>query len=125
MSVLITLANGSIGVVSNTRTNARATTCASRCTGSMDSVAAGLDEGLPLRPTEPGITWPAGPPHTFFMDRLTEAFRRELATFCAVAAREVASPCTIEDAMGTAWVAEAATLSAREGRPVRIDEVAR
>ena len=35
------------------------------------------------------------------------------------------SPCTIEDAMGTAWVAEAATLSATEGRPVRIDEVAR
>ena len=33
--------------------------------------------------------------------------------------------CTIEDAMGTAWIAEAATLSAREGRPVRIDEVAR
>ena len=59
------------------------------------------------------------------MDRLAEAFRRELATFCAVAAREQASPCTIEDAMGTAWVAEAATLSAREHRPVRIDEVAR
>ena len=35
------------------------------------------------------------------------------------------SPCTIEDAMGTAWIAEAATLSAHEGRPVRIDEVAR
>ena len=76
-------------------------------------------------PTQPGITWPAGPPHTFFMDRLTEAFRRELATFCAVAAGEVASPCTIEDAMGTAWIAEAATLSAKEHRPVRIDEVAR
>ena len=71
------------------------------------------------------LTWPAGPPHTFFMDRLTEAFRRELAAFCAVAAGEVASPCTIEDAMGTAWIAEAATLSAKEHRPVRIDEVAR
>ena len=42
-----------------------------------------------------------------------------------VAAGEQASPCTVEDAMGTAWVAEAATLSAREHRPVRIDEVAR
>ena len=124
-SVLITLANGSIGVVSNTRTNARGYDVRLEVHGVLDSVAAGLDEGLPLRPTEPGITWPAGPPHTFFMDRLTEAFRRELATFCAVAAREVASPCTIEDAMSTAWVAEAATLSAREGRPVRIDEVAR
>ena len=42
-----------------------------------------------------------------------------------LAAGEVASPCTIEDAMGTAWIAEAATLSAKERRPVRIDEVAR
>jgi myo-inositol 2-dehydrogenase / D-chiro-inositol 1-dehydrogenase len=59
------------------------------------------------------------------MDRLAEAFRREPATFCDVAAGTVASPCTVEDAMGTAWAAEAATLSARDGRPVRIAEVAR
>ena len=66
-----------------------ATTCASRCTGWRMPSRPGLDEGLPLRPTQPGISWPAGPPHSFFMDRLTEAFRRELATFCAVAAGEV------------------------------------
>ena len=123
--MLITLADGSIGVVSNSRTNARGYDVRLEVHGVNDAVAAGLDEGLPLRPTQPGISWPTGPPHTFFMDRLTEAFRRELTTFCAVAAGEVASPCTIEDAMGTAWVAEAATLSATEHRPVRIDEVAR
>ena len=88
--MLITLDDGSIGVVSNTRTNARGYDVRLEVHGVMDAVAAGLDEGLPLRPTQPGITWPAGPPHTFFMDRLTEAFRRELATFCAVAAGEVA-----------------------------------
>ena len=91
-SVLITLDDGAIGVVSNTRTNARGYDVRLEVHGVTDAVAAGLDEGLPLRPTQPGITWPAGPPHTFFMDRLTEAFRRELATFCAVAAGEVASP---------------------------------
>jgi myo-inositol 2-dehydrogenase / D-chiro-inositol 1-dehydrogenase len=125
VSVLITLADGSLGVVSNSRTNGRGYDVRLEVHGVEDAVAAGLDEGLPLRSAEPGVTWPAGPPHTFFMDRLTEAFRRELATFCAVAAGEVASPCTIEDAMGTAWIAEAATLSAKEHRPVRIDEVAR
>ena len=125
VSVLITLADGSIGVVSNTRTNARGYDVRLEVHGVKDAVAAGLDEGLPLRPTQPGISWPAGPPHSFFMDRLTTAFRNELATFCSVAAREVPSPCTIEDAMGTAWIAEAATLSAKEHRPVRIDEVAR
>ena len=125
VSVLLTMDDGTIGVVSNTRTNARGYDVRLEVHGVNDSVAAGLDEGLPLRPMQPGITWPAGPPHSFFMDRLTEAFRRELATFCDVAAGSIPSPCTITDAMGTAWVAEAATLSAREQRPVRIEEVAR
>ncbi|MBM6406009.1 Gfo/Idh/MocA family oxidoreductase [Phycicoccus sp. CSK15P-2] len=125
VSVIITLADGTLGVVSNTRTNARGYDVRLEVHGVQDSVAAGLDDGLPLRPTQPGLTWPAGPPHTFFMDRLAEAFRHELAAFCAVAAGETASPCTVEDAMGTTWVAEAATLSATENRPVRIDEIAR
>ncbi len=125
VSTLLTMDDGSIGVVSNTRTNGRGYDVRLEVHGTDDSVAAGLDDGLPLRATQPGVTWPAGPAHTFFMDRLAEAFRLELATFCAVAAGEQASPCTVEDAMGTAWVAEAATLSAREHRPVRIDEVAR
>jgi myo-inositol 2-dehydrogenase / D-chiro-inositol 1-dehydrogenase len=124
-SVLITLDDGSIGVVSNSRTNARGYDVRLEVHGVADAVAAGLDDGLPLRATQPGVTWPGGPPHSFFMDRLAEAFRRELATFCSVAAGEVPSPCTIEDAMGTAWIAEAATLSVTEHRPVRIDEVAR
>ncbi|NHA67195.1 Gfo/Idh/MocA family protein [Phycicoccus flavus] len=124
-SVLVTFDDGTIGVVSNTRTNARGYDVRLEVHGVQDSVAAGLDDGLPLRPTQPGVSWPAGPPHTFFMDRLAEAFRRELTTFCAVAAGETPSPCTVQDAMGTAWIAEAATVSATEGRPVRIDEVAR
>lgn len=124
-STLLTLADGSIGVVSNARANASGYDVRLEVHGTAAAVAAGLDEGLPIRPTQPGITWPAGPAHSFFMDRLADAFRAELATFCRVAAREIASPCTLEDAMGTAWVAEAATLSAHEHRPVRIDEVAR
>ena len=56
------------------------------------------------------------------MSELTEAFRRELTTFTQLAAREIDSPCTIDDAMGTAWTAEAATTSAHEKRPVSIEE---
>jgi myo-inositol 2-dehydrogenase/D-chiro-inositol 1-dehydrogenase len=125
VTTLLTFADGTIGIVSNTRTNASGYDVRLEVHGTADSVAAGYDDGLPIRSTAPGISWPAGPAHTFFMDRLAEAFRIELATFCSVAAREIKSPCTIEDAMGTTWVAEAATLSAREHRPVRIDEVAR
>ncbi len=42
--------------------------------GSLDAVAAGLDHGLPLRSTEPGVHVPAGPPAVFFMDRFATAF---------------------------------------------------
>ena len=123
-SVLITLDDGSIGVVSNTRTNARGYDVRLEVHGVKDAVAAGLDEGLPLRPTQPGITWPAGPPHTFFMDRLTEAFRRELATFCAVAAGRSRRRAPSR----TPWAPPGSPRRPRcrrEGRPVRIDEVAR
>ncbi|WP_277453646.1 Gfo/Idh/MocA family oxidoreductase [Janibacter sp. DB-40] len=122
-SVLLTLSDGTIGVVSNTRTNGRGYDVRLEVHGVRDAVAAGLDEGLPLRPTQPGITWPAGPPHEFFMDRLADAFRVELATFTEVATGTVDNPCTVADAMGTAWTAEAATLSAAEHRPVSIEEV--
>lgn len=122
-SVLLTLSDGTIGVVSNTRTNGRGYDVRLEVHGVRDAVAAGLDEGLPLRATQPGITWPAGPPHAFFMDRLADAFRAELTTFTQVAAGTVDNPCTVTDAMGTAWAAEAATLSAAEGRPVTLEEV--
>jgi len=125
VSTLLTMDDGTIGVVSNTRTNARGYDVRLEVHGSDDTVAAGFDDGLPIRSTQPGITWPAGPPYTFFMDRLAEAFRCELATFCEVAAGAVESPCTVDDALRTSWVAEAATLSAKTHRPVRIEEIRR
>lgn len=123
VSALLTLSDSTIGVVSNTRTNGRGYDVRLEVHGSADAVAAGLDEGLPLRSTAPGATWPTGPAHAFFMDRLAEAFRIELGVFTRVAAGELDNPCTVTDAMGTAWAAEAATLSLAEHRPVTIDEV--
>ena len=62
-------------------------------------------------------------PHTFFMDRLADAFRAELAAFTEVVAGKRPSPCTVADAVAASLVAEAATRSRREHRPVRVDEV--
>ena len=124
-SVLLTLDGGTIGVVSVTRTNGRGYDVRLECHGVRDSIAAGVDEGWPMRSAEPGVTFPSGTPHGFFMDRLAGAFDRELRTFVDVAAGRVASPCTIADALETTWVAEAATLSFAEGRPVALDEVRR
>ena len=59
-----------------------------------------------------------------FLDRFRDAYRRELQAFVdAVLAGEQPTPGE-RDAIETLRVADAATLSLREGRPVRVDEVA-
>jgi myo-inositol 2-dehydrogenase/D-chiro-inositol 1-dehydrogenase len=52
------------------------------------------------------------------MDRLATAFRAELAAFVDLVAGRAPSPCTAADALVVAKVAEAATTSLREHRPV-------
>jgi myo-inositol 2-dehydrogenase/D-chiro-inositol 1-dehydrogenase len=122
-AAVLTLDDGTLGVVSNSRYNARGYDVRLELHGSADSVAAGLDDGLPLRCLEPGTAFPAGPPHTFFMDRLAAAFRAELAAFTEVVAGTRPSPCTVDDALAVAEIAEAAAASLRAHRPVRIEEV--
>jgi myo-inositol 2-dehydrogenase / D-chiro-inositol 1-dehydrogenase len=109
--------------VSNTRYNARGYDVRLEVHGSQDSIAVGLDDRLPLRSVEPGVTFPAGPAHDFFMDRLAAAFQAELTAFVEVVAGATPSPCTVADAVQTAYVAEACARSLAEHRPVTIDEV--
>jgi myo-inositol 2-dehydrogenase/D-chiro-inositol 1-dehydrogenase len=122
-SAVLTLDGGALAVVSNTRYNARGHDVRLEVHGTRDAMAAGLGPGLPLRSAEPGVSFPDGKPFTFFMDRLAEAFRLELTAFTEVVAGRRASPCTVLDAIETGWVAEACTLSLREHRPVRVEEV--
>jgi myo-inositol 2-dehydrogenase/D-chiro-inositol 1-dehydrogenase len=124
-SAVLTLDGGALAVVSNSRYNAAGHDVRLEVHGTRDSLAAGLGPGLPLRSAEPGVSFPDGKPFTFFMDRLAGAFRAELAAFTEVVAGRRASPCTVADAIETGWVAEACTLSRREHRPVRIEEVRR
>ena len=119
----LTLDDGTLAVVSNSRYNPRGHDVRLELHGSKDSIAVGLEDKLPLRSVEPGATFPAGTPYVFFMDRFAGAFRAELAAFTEVVAGTRPSPCTVEDALETGWVAEAATLSLAEHRPVRIDEI--
>ncbi len=122
---VLTLGDGTLAVVSNTRYNGRGYDVRLEVHGSADSIAVGLEDRLPLRSVEPGATFPAGSPHTFFMDRFADAFRAEFAAFVDVVAGRRPSPCTVADALETALVAEACDRSRTEGRPVRIDEVLR
>ena len=122
-SALLTFDDGTIGVISNTRYNGAGYDVRLELHGSTGSIAAGLDDGLPMASAEPSTSFPAGPAHTFFMDRLAAAFRIEIATFIDVAAGRVASPCTLADGLESSWIAEACARSLVEHRPVRLDEV--
>lgn len=122
-ATVLTFEGGTIAVVSNTRYNGRGHDCRLEVLGSRDSVAAGLDDRLPLRSLDPGISFPSKEPYTFFMDRFTSAYRAELEAFLGVVAGRRESPCTPADAVESAWISEAATHSLREGRPVTITEV--
>lgn len=124
-SALLTLEDGALAVVSDSRHNSRGYDVRLELHGMRDSVAAGLDDRLPLRSTEPGAAFPAGPPHHFFMDRFAAAYRAELAAFTEVAAGRRPSPCTVADAVEAGLIAEACALSLRERRPVPMADVRR
>lgn len=123
-ALVLTMADGALGLISNSRYNARGYDVRLEVHGAVDSAAAGLDDGLPLLPVGPGALTVPGPPHTFFIDRLAAAFRAELAAFTELVAGTRESPCTVDDALAVAVAAEAATISLREHRPVRTAEIA-
>jgi myo-inositol 2-dehydrogenase/D-chiro-inositol 1-dehydrogenase len=120
---ILTLSGGTLAVVSNSRSNGRGHDVRLELLGSKDSVAAGLDDRLPLRSADPAVAFPAGTPWDFFMDRFADAFRAELTAFTEVVAGTRPSPCTLHDGVEASLIAEAATRSWREHRPVRLDEV--
>jgi myo-inositol 2-dehydrogenase / D-chiro-inositol 1-dehydrogenase len=122
-AVIVKFDGGALGVVSNARYNARGYDCRLEVHGFDDSVAAGWDQGAPLRNTDPANDFPQGPAHHFFMDRFTEAFRTELAAFVEVTKGGAIPGATVADAVEVAWLAEAATESLRRGAPVTIAEV--
>lgn len=122
-ATVLTLESGALAMVSNSRYNARGYDVRLEVHGSKDSVAAGLEDRWPIRSTEPGVTFPSATPHSFFMDRFADAFRNELDAFTQVVAGTRPSPCTVADAVEVGWIAEAADLSRREHRPVRMDEL--
>lgn len=122
-AAVLTLDDETLVVVSNTRYNGRGYDVRLELHGTTDSIAVGLEDRLPLRSVEPGTAFPAGPPHSFFMDRFAVAYRRELTAFTEVVAGTRESPCTVADAVEAGWIAEACTLSLREHRPVRMTDV--
>lgn len=122
-AAILRLEDGTLGIISNSRYNGGGYDVRLELHGSRGAVSAGLDDSYPMRSLEQGVEFPKGPPATFFMDRFRAAYVAELTAFTEVVAGLRESPCTIADAVETSWVAEACTVSLRENRPVRLDEL--
>src|SRR5262249_14470756 len=118
-AALLTLDDGRLATVSGSGYNPAGYDVRLELFGSADSIAVGLDDRLPLRSAEPGVSFPAGPAYPNFLERFRPAYVRELAAFLDVAAARVDSPCPVADALAAFRVAEACELSRRERRPVQ------
>lgn len=84
----------------------------------------GLADEAPLSSAEPGVRFPGGPRWMVFSDRFRAAYAAEISAFIEVAAGRRQSPATVGEALRAAYVAEAAAISLRQGRPVDLAEVA-
>lgn len=122
-ATILQLEDGTVGIISNSRYNGAGYDVRLELHGSRGAVVAGLDDSYPMRSLEQGVAFPKGPPADFFMDRFEAAYVAELTAFTEMVTGLRQSPCTIADAVETSWVAEACTLSLRENRPVRLEEL--
>jgi myo-inositol 2-dehydrogenase/D-chiro-inositol 1-dehydrogenase len=124
-AAVLTLGDGTFALVSGTRYNARGYDVRLEVLGSVDSISVGLDDRLPLRSAEPGVSFPAGVPYPAFMERFRSAYVAELTTFVEIVAGRATPSCTVADALEAFYIAEACELSRTEHRPVPVDEVRR
>jgi myo-inositol 2-dehydrogenase/D-chiro-inositol 1-dehydrogenase len=117
------LSSGAFGVLTSARHDPLGYDIRAELFGSADSISVGLGPRTPMHSVEPGVPPPAGPAWPDFIDRFGAAYAAEFVEFIRVARREVPSPCTAHDGVAALRIAEAATRSLHEHRPVRLEEI--
>ncbi len=122
-AALLTLDDGTNALISGSRYNGRGYDVRLEALGSNDSVTVGMDDRMPLRSVEKGVTFPSAKPYADFMERFHQAYVDEMAAFTELVAGRIETPCSALEALRSLLVAEACDLSRHEGRPVRLDEV--
>jgi myo-inositol 2-dehydrogenase/D-chiro-inositol 1-dehydrogenase len=120
---VLRLDSGALVVVTAGRHDPRGYDVRTELFGSLDAISVGLGPRQVIRSVEPGVPEPEGPPWPSFQVRFAEAYRDEIIGFLDVARGLAESPCTAHDGVEASRIAEAATRSRREHRPVRLDEV--
>jgi myo-inositol 2-dehydrogenase / D-chiro-inositol 1-dehydrogenase len=122
-AAILRLADGTLGVLSQTRHNPLGYDVRMEVVGSRDAVAVGLGARTPLRPLDadgPRFTTPGW---DGFLTRFATAYRDELIEFIRVAGGETPSPCTPKDALAAMRIAIAAGRSRVENRPIRLADI--
>ncbi|SFK87118.1 myo-inositol 2-dehydrogenase / D-chiro-inositol 1-dehydrogenase [Streptosporangium canum] len=122
-AALLTLDDGTLVTLQGSRYNGAGYDVRMELAGTLRTRAVGLDPRTPLTSAE-GLQ-PPGEPWPDFVTRFDAAYVAEMSAFLAAARGERESPCTAQDALAALYIAEAADLSRRDDRPVRLLEVAK
>jgi myo-inositol 2-dehydrogenase/D-chiro-inositol 1-dehydrogenase len=123
-AMLLTMEGGLPVVVTGTRHDPRGYDFRAELFGSDDSVTAGLGARTPLRSLEADAPELDRDPYRGFLDRFAAAFDAEMRAWLELAGGESENPCPGGEALHALRVAVACDRSRREGRPVRLEEVA-
>lgn len=122
-AALLRLDDGTLVTLQGSRYNGGGYDVRMELAGSDSTIGVGLDDKLPVDSAEPGVRFPGQPAWDWFWPRFAPAYEAEMLAFLRVAAGEIDSPCDVDEALEAVLVAEAADLSMREERPVRVAEL--
>ncbi|MEA2652094.1 MAG: myo-inositol 2-dehydrogenase / D-chiro-inositol 1-dehydrogenase, partial [Chloroflexota bacterium] len=122
VAVVLRMRNGILGVLGGGRHNPPGYDIRMELIGSRDTVAMGLTDRTPIVPLDAPMR-PMRPGWDSFIDRFEQAYRDELRAFVQVARGEAASACTARDGLEAMRIAEAASRSLVERRPIDLDEI--
>lgn len=122
-AVLMRLRGGAIGSASAARHNEAGYDIRVEVYAAKDTIAIGWDARTPVRSVERDMPALAGPRYPSFFVRFDAAYRAELAHFLRFARGDAANACTVAEAHEALRIAEAATLSLRQRRPVKLSEI--
>lgn len=122
-AAVLTMDDGTLATLQASRYNGGGHDVRMELAGTAATWAVGLDERSALVSAEAGVGFPGGEPYLTFWFRWLPAYQAEISAFIDLALGRRESPCTVEDALEAFYVAEAAEVSRREHRVVRLDEV--
>jgi myo-inositol 2-dehydrogenase/D-chiro-inositol 1-dehydrogenase len=120
---VVTLAGGTIAVLTGTRQNGVGYDHRTEVVGSLDSLSAGLNDRMPMRSADPGGFQPVEP-YPAFPDRFHAAYAAEMEAFVALVAGDGGpnrSPG--QAAVDALRLALAADRSLATGQPVRVADI--